>query len=131
MNLSNKITFLGILLSVSTLTSTLEAQASSQSPDSTIESRLSRLTEIMKQRGVDLDEMSPFIEDESLLSVWANGRGGTWVNTRLGGFGDHNRGGGFINRSPWRDGGYRRWGDGGRFYNRGRWPNGSGFLNRW
>ncbi|HAC62581.1 MAG TPA: rSAM-associated Gly-rich repeat protein [Cyanothece sp. UBA12306] len=130
MQITTKITCVGFLLSISTLTASV-AQSNSTLPDAnlTIESRLSRLTEAIQQREIDI----PTEKDDDLIARgWGNGRGGNWVNGYRGGFGNRYGGGGFVNRSPFRNGGgfYNRYGGGGGFVNRGGWRNG-GFRNRW
>ncbi|GBF79801.1 GrrA/OscA1 family cyclophane-containing rSAM-modified RiPP [Aphanothece sacrum] len=138
MNITTKVTCVGFLLAISTLTisganaTSFLPQSESISPN--IESRLSRLTEAMKQRGIEPLRTSEANED--LMAIgWGNGNGGGWGNLRGGGgFANRNGGGSFINRNnPWRNGGFnnRNWGDGGSFINRNGWPNGGGFVNRW
>ncbi len=115
MKITSKITCLGFLLALSTLTVTkVEAKSLSLGENSTIEARLSRLTDIVNQNDLQYPKT-----DDLLVGGWANGRGGSWVNGRRGGFADRHGGGGFYNR---------RWGDGGRFYN--RYGGGGGFFNR-
>lgn len=116
MKITSKTTCLGFLLALSTLSVTkVEAKSMSVGENSLIEARLSRLTDIIHQKELELSQSS-----DLLARGWANGSRGSWVNGRRGGFADRHGGGGFYNR---------RWGDGGRFYNR---PIGGGsFLNRW
>ncbi|MDJ0714873.1 MAG: GrrA/OscA1 family cyclophane-containing rSAM-modified RiPP [Prochloraceae cyanobacterium] len=131
MQIATKITYVGFLLAVSTLTASV-AQSNSTLPDAnlTIDSRLSRLTEAMQQRGVDISTEK---NDDLMARGWADGRRGNWVNGARRGFANRYGGGGFVNRTPWRNGGgfYNRYGGGG-FVNRGggAWRNG-GFINRW
>ncbi|MEA5536344.1 GrrA/OscA1 family cyclophane-containing rSAM-modified RiPP [Crocosphaera sp. XPORK-15E] len=121
MQLTTKITCVGFLLAVSTLTASV-TQANSTLPNAnlTIESRLSRLTEAMQERGIELSDENQ--ADDLMARGWGDGRGGTWVDTNRGGFANRNGGGSFINRNPW--------GDRGSFFNRRPWGNG-GFINRW
>ncbi len=139
MNLTSKITCVGLLLAVSTLATSVKAEATSEPLAASIESRLSRLTEAIKERGVN-PHADP-MEGNLQARGWANGNRGSWVNVGGGGFA--NRPGSFINRSPWRNGSAwrnggsgpsfanRNWGDGGRFYNHSPWRNGGSFYNRW
>ncbi len=116
MQIPDKITCVGFLLAISTLTASIPAHATPKSSNSSIESRLSRLTEAMKQRG--MDSFDENLGNNLLAGGWADGRRGDWVNTHRGGFADRHGGGGFVNRN---------WGDGGRFYNH---SGGGGFANR-
>ncbi len=97
-------------LNVSTANATTEQLTSAQTSP-TIESRLSRITDAMKQREIEQPEASERKAGDQTTAQWLNGR--------RGGFGNRRGGGGFLNR---------RWGDGGRFYN---YRGGGGFLNRW
>lgn len=122
MQIQTKITCVGFLLAVSTLTASVaKSQGTLSNNNLTIENRLSRLTEAMQEREIDvLDEQR---DDVDLLARgWANGRRGSWANGYRGGFANRHGGGGFVNRRPW--------GDRGGFYNRSPWRNG-GFINRW
>jgi len=75
-----------------------------------IESRLSRLTEVIRQRETLLpQDVNTSTELLLARSAWGNGGGGGFAN-RLGP-------GGFVN------------GGGGGFVNGGGWRNGGGFLN--
>jgi rSAM-associated Gly-rich repeat protein len=118
MQFSSKITFVGFLVAVSTLSasavqaSTSITQTETEKAPLSIESRISRLTEAIKQRDIQQLETS---ETDQLMAGWLNGRRGGWLKTRRGGFINDRGGGGFLNR--------RRWRDGGRFYRhrRGRY----------
>ena len=129
MQIATKITYVGFLLAVSTLTASV-ARSNSTLPDAnlTIDSRLSRLTEAMQHRGVNISTEE---NDDLIARGWANGGRGSWVNRYRGGFANRYGGGGFVNRTPWRNVGgfYNRYGGGG-FVNRTPWRNG-GFINRW
>ncbi|ACB49662.1 conserved hypothetical protein [Crocosphaera subtropica ATCC 51142] len=132
MQITTKITCVGFLLAVSTLTASIaKSQALLSDNNLTIESRLSRLTEAIQQRGIDI---APETNNDLIGLGWGNGRGGSWGNGYRGGFANRHGGGGFVNRNPWRNGGGfvngRPWGDRGGFYNRSPWRNG-GFINRW
>lgn len=130
MKITTKISFLGLILAVSTLSSVpTQARTESLSLRSTnldIEQRLARLTATIQQQEGQLSDNSKLPDDEAIAG-WLNTRGGGWGKTSQGGFINDRGGGSFINN--------RRWGDGGRFYNRG-WGNGGGwrnggFINRW
>ncbi len=132
MQIKTKITCVGFLLAVSTLTASVaKSQGTLSNNNLTIENRLSRLTEAIQQRGIDI---SPETNNDLIGLGWGNGRRGTWGDTYRGGFANRHGGGGFVNRNPWRNGGGfvngRPWGDRGGFYNRSPWRNG-GFINRW
>jgi rSAM-associated Gly-rich repeat protein len=120
LQIQTKITCAGFLLAVSTLTASV-AQSNSTLPNAnlTIETRLSRITEAMEKRGIDVSTEKP---DDLIGFGWGDGRRGNWVNLNRGGFANRHGGGGFVNRRPW--------GDRGGFYNRRPWRNG-GFINRW
>jgi rSAM-associated Gly-rich repeat protein len=114
-SITTRVSFVGFLLAVSAL-NVSTANATTEQPRlnqtvSPIESRLSRITDAMKQREIEPSEASEGPAGEQVAYGWVNGRRGGWGNGRRGGF---------INR---------RWGDGGRFYNyRG---GGGGFINRY
>lgn len=130
MDITTRTSLVGFLLAVSALS--LPA-AAANSPTSeiattpqTVESRLSRLTEAIRERTQQLPEASAFTSDEIAFG-WGDGRGRRgWVNTRGGGWVNSNRGG-FANRNPWRNG----WGDRGSFFNSRPWGNRGSFINRW
>ena len=113
MQITTRVSFVGFLLAVSAL-NVSTANATTQQPTSaqtspTIESRLSRITDAMKEREIEQPEASERSAGDQIARGFANGRRGGWVNGRRGGFGN------------------RRWGDGGRFYN---YRGGGGFFNR-
>ena len=106
MQITTRVSFVGFLLAVSAL-NVSTANATTQQPRSaqtspTIESRLSRITDAMKEREIEQPEASERQAGEQTTAQWLNAPVG----------------GGFLNR---------RWGDGGRFYNH---RGGGGFLNR-
>lgn len=119
MQFNSKISFVGFLVAVSTLSasavqakSTSIPQAETEKAPLSIESRISRITKAIKQRDIQQPET---LETEQLMAGWLNSRKGGWINTRGGGWIDGRRGswadgrrGGFLNN--------RRWSDGGRFY---------------
>ncbi|MEB3312365.1 MAG: GrrA/OscA1 family cyclophane-containing rSAM-modified RiPP [Snowella sp.] len=86
----------------------------SLSVPSSIESRLSRISETLKAKESQLPQAVETPTDGPIALGWGNGSGGKFVNTRGGGWGDRYGGGGFANVNPWRNG----WRDGGSFYNR-------------
>ncbi|MDJ0729066.1 MAG: GrrA/OscA1 family cyclophane-containing rSAM-modified RiPP [Crocosphaera sp.] len=130
MRITTKITCVGFILAVSTLTASVAKSHGTLSNNNlTIENRLSRLTEAIQERGIDISDEK---KDDLIARGWGNGRRGSWGNGYRGGFANRHGGGGFVNRSPFRNGGgfYNRYGGGG-FVNRGGgWRNG-GFVNRW
>lgn len=128
MNITTRTSLVGFFLAVSAL-SLPAAAANSLTPKTdapTIESRLSRLTQAIRERTEQLPEASDFTSEEIAFG-WGDGRGRRgWVNAGRGGWANGNRGG-FINRNPWRNG----WGDRGGFFNSRPWGNSGSFLNRW
>lgn len=130
MDITTKTSLVGFLLAVSALSLPATA-ANSPTPETegtapTIESRLLRLTEAIRERTQQLPETSDFTSEE-IARGWADGRGRRgWVDTRRGGWANGNRGS-FVNRNPWRNG----WGDRGGFFNTRPWGNSGSFLNRW
>ncbi len=78
MQIQTKITCAGFLLAVSTLTASV-AQSNSTLPNAnlTIETRLSRITEAMEKRGIDVSTEKP---DDLIGFGWGDGRRGNWVN---------------------------------------------------
>ena len=129
MQITKKITCVGFILAISTLTASVsEANSSLSKNKLTIENRLSRITQAMEQRGLDISEEKT---EDLIARGWRKGSQGGWINGYRGGFTNRHGGGGFVNRSPWRNGGgfYNR-GGGGGFINRSPWRNG-GFINRW
>ena len=132
MQITTKITCVGFILAVSTLTTSVAKSYDNLSNENlTIENRLSRLTEVMQESGIDISDEK---NEDLMARGWGNGRRGSWGNTNRGGFGNRHGGGGFVNRSPWRNSGgfYNRYGGGG-FVNRGGGfaNRGGGFVNRW
>jgi rSAM-associated Gly-rich repeat protein len=126
------LTWLGFLMTLSSLGVTPKSLA--VNPDvenkNPLENRLNRISEALKAREEELPQDSDFkaSTEETLVSLgWANGRGGTFVNSTRpnnfwnnrggGGFLNNRGGGGFINqpRNFWNN---RGWGDGGGFWNR-------------
>ncbi|WP_232285699.1 GrrA/OscA1 family cyclophane-containing rSAM-modified RiPP [Crocosphaera chwakensis] len=97
--MTTKITFMGFLLAVSTLSVSV-ATANSQQPINTkvsnlsnnIEYRLSRITKAIQQREIKISNQ---LENKNAIAR---------------GFANRSGGGGFVNRSPFRNGG--------GFYNR-------------
>jgi rSAM-associated Gly-rich repeat protein len=138
MAITNKITFVGFLLAVSTL-SVAQAKASSQLTPSdaiitTIEFRLSRITQAMQQRGIDAVDTSQEATETQIAGGFGNrsGGGGAFGNRSGGGGGFGNvggGGGGFANRSGGGGGFANVGGGGGGFANRA-WSDGGSFFNR-
>ncbi|MBL1208212.1 GrrA/OscA1 family cyclophane-containing rSAM-modified RiPP [Geminocystis sp. GBBB08] len=125
------LTWLGFLMTLSSLSiapKTLAVNTDSKPADITenIETRLNRISEVLKAIEKDLSEdtqVENYLSDETLLAQgfintgrgsWANG-GRNWRNG--GSFLNNNRGGGFINQ-PRNFLNNRGWGDGGGFWNR-------------
>lgn len=110
MNISTRTGLVGFLLALAALNAppaTAATQADEiQSPSQTIESRLNRLTDAIRDREIQLNITTPELE-QLIAGGFANRSGG-------GGFVNRSGGGGFINANPWRDG----WRDGGGFWNR-------------
>ncbi len=107
MQITDKITFMGLLLAVSTLNVSV-VTANDQKPinnkvSNDIEYRLSRITQAIEKRGIDKTNSLPPEAENLLTRGFANRSGG-------GGFANRGGGGGFVNRSPWPNGG--------SFYNR-------------
>ncbi|MEL4898013.1 GrrA/OscA1 family cyclophane-containing rSAM-modified RiPP [Crocosphaera sp. Alani8] len=126
--MTTKVTFMGFLLAVSTLsvsaTNTNAQQPTASHTTNNIEYRLLRITKAIQKQEIETINTLP-IEDENLLvRGFANrGGGGGFVNRG---------GGGFVNRSPFRNGGggFVNSGGGG-FVNRSPFRNGGGFYNRY
>ncbi|MEY3328304.1 MAG: hypothetical protein RLZZ115_1185 [Cyanobacteriota bacterium] len=118
MEISTKIGLVGFFLALSAL-NIPAANATVQTTDSailstTIESRLSRITETLKQRENQLQEKPEALQpgEQIARGAWGNGGGrGGWINR--GGGGSWGNGGSWRNGNNWRNG----WGDGGRFIN--------------
>jgi rSAM-associated Gly-rich repeat protein len=118
LEISTKIGLVGFFLALSAL-NIPAANATVQTTDSailstTIESRLSRITESLKQRENQLQEKTEALQpgEQIARGVWGNGGGrGGWINR--GGGGSWGNGGSWRNGNNWRNG----WGDGGRFVN--------------
>ncbi|MGK7933811.1 MAG: GrrA/OscA1 family cyclophane-containing rSAM-modified RiPP [Microcystaceae cyanobacterium] len=113
MSKTSQITLVGCLLAVSTLSiPTASANCSIPVNSNTvvnIEERLSRLTNAIEKRGVNLSKFS--VAQGQTLAGFANrGGGGGFVNRGGSDFVNRSNGGGFVNRSPWKNGG--------SFYNR-------------
>jgi rSAM-associated Gly-rich repeat protein len=112
MQFSSKVSFVGFLLALSTLgASTANAAgeiAIAENQPLTIENRLSRLTEVMKERGIEISPNADTTPGQNIAGAWGNGGGGFVNNRGGGGFINNRGGGGFVNG---------RWGDGGRFFN--------------
>jgi len=112
LKISTKTGLVGFFLALSAL-NIPAANATVKTTDSailstTIESRLSRITETLKQRENQLPKTSeaPQPGEQIARGAWGNGGGrGGWINR--GG------GGSWGNGGSWRNG----WGDGGRFIN--------------
>ncbi len=122
MKIATKAGLVGFLLALGTLhgTSASAATKSSAEPPKTqtVETRLSRLTEAIRDREAQLPDINELGPEPAILAGWLNGRGGGFVNRRGGGgFVNRRGGGGFLNSNPWRNG----WRDGGGFWNRRRW----------
>jgi rSAM-associated Gly-rich repeat protein len=113
LEISTKIGLVGFFLALSALNIPV-ALATVKTPESTtIESRLSRITETLKQRENQLQEKPEAPQPgEQIAVAWRNGGGRSgWIN--------RGSGGSWGNGSSWRNGGGWRngWGDGGRFIN--------------
>ncbi len=110
MNIHTRSGLVGFLLALAALnapSATAATQAEEiQPPIQTIEGRLNRLTDTIRDRETQLDITTPEL-DQLIAGGFANRRGG-------GGFANARGGGGFLNSNPWRNG----WRDGGGFLNR-------------
>lgn len=123
MNFTTKTSLVGFLLALSTLS--LPDAATATPPEKpTIEGRLTRLTEAVRERESQLNHPSEPIEGQ-IARGWADGRGRSWVNGRGLGWSNGNnwRNGNWRNGNNWRNG----WSDRGGFFNN---SGGGGFLNR-
>jgi rSAM-associated Gly-rich repeat protein len=117
----SKITWIGFLVTLSALsipskTVAHETNSVSKIKPQTIENRLSRIAETLKQREnqwLESTENTKNLNPQENTKMIAG-----WVNIGGGGFANRGGGGGFVNR-----------GGGGGFVNRG-WRDGGGFLNR-
>lgn len=126
MQITTKTGLVGFFLVLSTLNmpasnATVKTTDSSTNAPVTIESRLSRIAETLKDRQTELQENLDPLEYEGYVAIgWANGRRGSWVDSRRGtGWADGRRGGGWADggRGSWVNGGRGGWRDGGRFVN--------------
>ncbi|WRH66585.1 MAG: GrrA/OscA1 family cyclophane-containing rSAM-modified RiPP [Planktothrix sp. GU0601_MAG3] len=119
MEISTKIGLVGFFLALSALNIPAANATVKATESTTIESRLSRITETLKQRENQLPQTSeaPQPGEQIARGAWGNGGGRGWVNRGGGGrWGDGRSwldGGGWRNGNNWRNG----WGDGGRFVN--------------
>ena len=125
MNIKTQMGWAGFLVALSAFNLPVDAAiapsvlptTTTQSSQTSIEGRLSRISSTLKAKESQLPENSEQPMTGDLALGWLNGGGG-----------------GFLNRRPWRNG----WGDGGGFFNRGfnngGWGNGGfgngGFWNR-
>ncbi len=129
MKLSTKSSWVGFLLALSTL-NIPTANATENIPlQPTVENRLNRITQTIREKEEQLQNFSDF-EPDRIAVGWSDRKGGSWVNARgRRGWGDgknrgwvngnrggwkDGKGGSFANVNPWRNG----WGDRGGFYNR-------------
>jgi rSAM-associated Gly-rich repeat protein len=100
LNITSKTSLVGFLLALSALSSsgaTAATTESAQTPSpSTIDGRLTKLTNALRVRAEQLPESNKEIPDQLIAGAWLNGGGG-----------------GFVNANPWRNG----WRDGGGFLN--------------
>ncbi|MBW4465556.1 MAG: rSAM-associated Gly-rich repeat protein [Pegethrix bostrychoides GSE-TBD4-15B] len=87
-------------------------QNSEQSSEQTVESRLSKLTKLIREREQQLDA-DPLSADELLAKGFLDGDDRGWRRSRHSGWADGAHGGDFRNSNPWRNG----WRDGGSFFN--------------
>lgn len=87
-------------------------QNSEPSSERTVESRLSKLTGLIRQREQQLDA-DPLSADELLAKGFLDGDDRGWRRSRHSGWADGAHGGDFRNSNPWRNG----WRDGGSFFN--------------
>jgi len=124
MNISNRISFVGFLITLSALSvpsvalGAASPSANSESsvpPSLTIEARLSRLSEALQARVEQLPAATRAGSEQLLAIGFADGGGRGWVNGGRGGWAD-GHGGSFANRNAWGNG----WADGGGFAN---WRN--------
>ncbi|HEY9867448.1 MAG TPA: GrrA/OscA1 family cyclophane-containing rSAM-modified RiPP [Candidatus Obscuribacterales bacterium] len=114
MEISTKIGLVGFFLALSALNIPVANATVKTTESTTIESRLSRITETLKQRENQLPKTSeaPQPGEQIARAAWRNGGGrGGWINR--GGGGSWGNGGSWRNGGGWRNG----WGDGGRFVN--------------
>jgi rSAM-associated Gly-rich repeat protein len=113
MKISNQLSFVGFLLAASTISiSPVNANnqvTSAEYRSLNVEQRLTRLTEAVKEKEVDITENPLAKEERNPIAQWINGYRGGWANGYRGSFVNRRYGGGFVNRG---------WPNGGRFYNR-------------
>ena len=112
MNITTKTSLVGFLLALSALSATVATAATTESAQNqsqtTIEGRLTKLTNVLRVRAEQLPESNREIPDQLIAGAWGNGGGR-----------------GFVNAHRWRNG----WADGGGFYNYG--GGGGGWINRY
>ncbi len=116
----NQLGWMSFVLALSAMGSLVklpQAQATTLSATqypSALEARLATLSSALHQRATATNaDLSRPEHPENLAGFANRSGGGSFGNTRRGGWGD-GRGGSFVNRNPWRNG----WRDGGGFYNR-------------
>ncbi|MEA5536343.1 GrrA/OscA1 family cyclophane-containing rSAM-modified RiPP [Crocosphaera sp. XPORK-15E] len=126
MQITTKITFVGFLLAVATVSVSAVAStemSNNKSVTGKIEHRLSRITEAMQQR--DIQSLDTFGKEggQQIAGGFGNRVGG-------GGFGNVGGGGGFANRGGGSGGFANVGGGGGGFVNRSPWTDRGSFFNR-
>jgi rSAM-associated Gly-rich repeat protein len=136
MKFNSQASFVGFLLAISTLgASTANATseiAIAESQPLTIENRLSRLTEVMRERSIEISPNADTTSERTIASVWRNGNsgwrngGGAWRNGGGGSFFNDRGGGGFLDNR----GGGSFFNNRGGGFNNGRWSDGGSFFNR-
>jgi rSAM-associated Gly-rich repeat protein len=113
LNITTRTSFVGFLLALSALSVSSAAAPNVPADQSTIEVRLSRLSNVLRERANHLPD-SAVAPDQRIALGWGDGSGRDWVNGRGGGGWADGYRGDWVNGRNWRNG----WADGGSFLNR-------------
>lgn len=123
MKITTQTSLVGFFLALSTLYIPIASATDTPTSSnrlSTIESRLSRITQTLREREKQLEQSTPLDTFESSLQAnWSNARKSGWIDSRPGNW--------FNNRGDWRDSRPGNWfnnrGSGWVDTNRGDWVN--------
>lgn len=112
MYITTRTSFVSFLLVLSALSVSGAAAPNIPVGQSTIEARLSRLSNVLRERANQLPDSA--LTDQRIALGWGDGRGRDWVNGRGGGGWADGYRGDWVDGRNWRNG----WADGGGFWNR-------------
>ena len=113
MDITTRTSFVGFLLALSALSVSSATAPNVLVGQSTIETRLSRLSSVLRERANQLPNTA-LTPDQRIALGWGDGRGRDWVNGRGGGGWVDGHRGDWVDGRNWRNG----WADGGSFWNR-------------